>query len=75
MRAMVLSQQAPVESSPLQLVELPDPVPGPGEVLLRVTACGRVPRGLRVKLRRAPPLFFTPGRRKIKIGKRHESVT
>jgi len=36
MRAMVLEQQR----SPLQAQELPTPVAGPGELLLRVTACG-----------------------------------
>jgi propanol-preferring alcohol dehydrogenase len=36
MRAMVL--EAP--GSPLRAAELPDPVPGPGDLLLRVRACG-----------------------------------
>jgi len=36
MRAMVLTAQ----DRPLQLTELPDPVPGPGQVLLQVHACG-----------------------------------
>ncbi len=36
MQAMVL----PAQGEPLQAVELPDPVPGPGEVLLKVHACG-----------------------------------
>jgi alcohol dehydrogenase, propanol-preferring len=36
MRAMVLE----TASDPLRLVELPDPRPGPSEVLLRVRACG-----------------------------------
>lgn len=40
MRAMVLEQAAPVETSPLAERELPDPRPGPGEVLVRVEACG-----------------------------------
>jgi len=36
MRAMVLERQR----EPLRLVELPDPKPGPGQVLLSVAACG-----------------------------------
>ena len=36
MRAMVLAQPG----EPLQLQQLPKPRPGPGELLLRVTACG-----------------------------------
>ncbi|MGI9242150.1 MAG: zinc-dependent alcohol dehydrogenase family protein [Verrucomicrobiales bacterium] len=42
MRAMVLRQIGTVgeNSSPLQLVDLPDPVPGQGELLVRVAACG-----------------------------------
>ena len=36
MRAMVLKQTG----EPLQLLEKPDPVPGPGEVLVKVSACG-----------------------------------
>jgi propanol-preferring alcohol dehydrogenase len=36
MRAMVLEKPG----NPLKLVEKPDPVPGPGEVLVKVSACG-----------------------------------
>jgi propanol-preferring alcohol dehydrogenase len=36
MRAMVLERQR----EPLRLVELPDPQPGPGQVLLSVSTCG-----------------------------------
>ncbi len=39
MKAMVLEQIAPIESSPLNLRELPVPQPGPGEVRLRVSCC------------------------------------
>lgn len=36
MRAVVLTEDRPT----LELVELPDPEPGPGEALIRVTGCG-----------------------------------
>jgi propanol-preferring alcohol dehydrogenase len=40
MKAMCLSKAQPIEQSPLELLDLPAPVPGPGEVRLRVEACG-----------------------------------
>jgi alcohol dehydrogenase, propanol-preferring len=39
-KAMVLRNPGPAESSPLRSEEVPRPVPGTGEVLLRVLACG-----------------------------------
>jgi propanol-preferring alcohol dehydrogenase len=40
MKACVLVSPAPVESNPLRIVELPEPKPAAGEVLVRVHACG-----------------------------------
>ena len=40
MRAMQLSRAAPAATRPLHPVDLADPAPGAGEILLRVTACG-----------------------------------
>lgn len=42
MRALLLESLAPFsdQPEPLRLVEVADPVPGPGEVLIRVRACG-----------------------------------
>src|SRR5262250_2936904 len=40
MRAMVLSRQGRIESSPLASTTCPLPEPGPGEVRVRVRACG-----------------------------------
>jgi zinc-binding alcohol dehydrogenase family protein len=39
MRALLLESPSPVASAPLRLVELHDPAPAPGELLLRVAAC------------------------------------
>ncbi|MES1261280.1 MAG: zinc-dependent alcohol dehydrogenase family protein [Acidobacteriota bacterium] len=40
MLACVLQSPAPVESNPLRWIEVARPEPGPGEVLIRVRACG-----------------------------------
>lgn len=40
MKAMQLSRTDPVEKAPLELVDLADPEPGPGEVRVKVTVCG-----------------------------------
>jgi propanol-preferring alcohol dehydrogenase len=40
MRAVVVERPAPIESSPLRLVERDRPVAGSGEIVVRVTACG-----------------------------------
>lgn len=40
MRAWVVEHPGPLSSRPLRLVDRPDPVPGPGEVRVRVEACG-----------------------------------
>src|SRR5579862_1316916 len=39
MRAFELGRAGPVASRPLRAVERADPVPGPGEILVRVSAC------------------------------------
>lgn len=40
MRAWVVDRPGPMATGPLRPVELPDPEPGPGQVRLRVEACG-----------------------------------
>ncbi len=40
MRAWIVDQPGPVEGGPLKFVELADPEPGPGEVLVKVHVCG-----------------------------------
>jgi propanol-preferring alcohol dehydrogenase len=40
MKAMLLKEISPVETEPLQWVDLPTPTPGPKEILVKVSACG-----------------------------------
>jgi len=40
MKAQVLRQIAPIDSRPLELVEIPTPEPKAGEILVKVAACG-----------------------------------
>lgn len=40
MLVALLERPGPMTDSPLRLLDLPDPKPGPGELVLRVAACG-----------------------------------
>ena len=40
MKAMVLNKIAPVNKNSLTLMDVPVPIPGKGEILVKVTACG-----------------------------------
>jgi propanol-preferring alcohol dehydrogenase len=40
MKAMVLRETSSIEKKPLRMEDLPDPVPGPEEVLVEVSVCG-----------------------------------
>jgi propanol-preferring alcohol dehydrogenase len=40
MKAMMLTKQGPIEEKPLELVDVPVPEPGPGQILIRVSMCG-----------------------------------
>ena len=40
MKAMVLKEISLTEMEPLQMMDLPDPRPGPGEILVEISACG-----------------------------------
>jgi len=56
MKAMVVTTPAPIEQKPLELVELPIPPPGPGEILVRITACGVCRTDLHVVEGDLPPV-------------------
>lgn len=60
MRAMVLRRLCDLakEPRPLEAAALPDPVPGPGEILVRVSACGVCHTELDEIEGRTPPAFF-----------------
>lgn len=40
MKAMVLEKISAVEERPLALTDVPEPVPGPGQIQVKVSACG-----------------------------------
>jgi len=40
MKAMILKKFAPIEENPLELVDLPNPEPGPEDILIRIDVCG-----------------------------------
>ncbi len=40
MKAMILEKIAPMEKEPLKMVDLPESIPGPKEILVKVSACG-----------------------------------
>ncbi len=56
MRAMVLRRPGPAASQPLHLEEVPSPVPGPTEVLVRVDKCGVCRTDLHVVEGDLPPV-------------------
>ena len=55
MRAAVLRSPASVDTNPLQLEDLPMPVPAPDEVLLKVLACGVCHTDLHIVEGELPP--------------------
>lgn len=55
MKAMVLSKPGPVNSAPLELREVPTPIPGPGEIRIRVEVCGVCRTDLHVVEGELPP--------------------
>lgn len=55
MKAAVLASPQPVTQQPLQIIDVPDPEPEPGQVLLRVRACGVCRTDLHVVEGELPP--------------------
>src|SRR5580692_851293 len=55
MKACILRSPAPVTTNPLVFTEMPDPIPGRGEVLARVHACGVCRTDLHVIEGELPP--------------------
>ena len=56
MRTVVLSAVAPIETAPLRLETRPTPAPGPGEILVRVSACGVCRTDLHIVEGELPPV-------------------
>jgi alcohol dehydrogenase, propanol-preferring len=79
-RAAVLRLPAPSASHPLAIEDLPIPEPGPGEVLLKVEACGVCRTDLHITAGELPPLreSVTPGHQIVgriaKLGQGTEGV-
>jgi len=40
MKAMLLKRCAPIDNNPLEMIEIPVPVPKPNEILIRISVCG-----------------------------------
>ena len=80
MKAMAVYTPAPIETDPLRAIELPDPEPGPGEILVRVKTCGVCRTDLHISAGELPPLrdAVTPGHQIVgrvqKLGPGVESV-
>lgn len=55
MKACVLRSPAPVDTNPLEYIEVPQPHPGPAEVLVRVSFCGVCRTDLHVVEGELPP--------------------
>ncbi|MGD0882504.1 MAG: zinc-dependent alcohol dehydrogenase family protein [Acidimicrobiales bacterium] len=63
MQAWVVDRPGPIDGRPLELVERPRPVPGPGQVRVRVLACGVCRTDLHLAEGDLPPVapHVTPG--------------
>jgi propanol-preferring alcohol dehydrogenase len=55
MKAMAVYTPAAIETDPLRAIELPDPEPGPREILVRIKTCGVCRTDLHVAEGDLPP--------------------
>ena len=69
MKAMILEQDAEVMMNPLSLREIPDPIPGPGQVRVKVLVCGVCRTDLHVVEGELPPVTrpIIPGHETVGI--------
>ena len=62
MKAMILEAISQIEKEPLKMVDLPDPAPGPKEMLVKISACGVCHTELdEIEGRLPPRLPIVPG--------------
>jgi propanol-preferring alcohol dehydrogenase len=62
MKAMILKDISPIEKEPLKMEDLPDPVPGQKEILVKISACGVCHTELdEIEGRLLPRLPIVPG--------------
>lgn len=69
MKAMILSRTGPVDAGPLQILDVPIPQPGPGQVLVKLKVCGICRTDLHViegELER-PKLPLIPGHQAVGV--------
>ena len=69
MQACILRSPAPIETNPLELAEVPKPVPTGQQVLVRVSACGICRTDLHVIEGELPPgkSPITPGHQVVGV--------
>jgi len=60
LRAWIVDTPGPLEGHPLRMVDLPDPEPAPGEILVRVRVCGVCRTDLHVAEGDLPPVSPHP---------------
>ncbi len=78
MKAMILRGNAPIASSPLAAADLPDPLPGPGEIRVKVSACAICRTDLHVIEGDLPPVRapLVPGHQVVgRVDRRGEGAT